>query len=102
MYLKTFVKVRPAHLLAQTLRRKLSYGFSLPDTRNLNEILKTDLVEGKSKSEVTNIWSTFHEDKEGVHGNVLDGEEGKKILARAGDWSVFNLLLKLLIVSHIF
>ena len=58
-------------------------GFSFAGPRNLNEILKTELIEGKNKAEISDIWMTYHENKERVHGGILSGKSGVKILERA-------------------
>mmetsp|Transcript_22901 Transcript_22901/g.28862 ORF Transcript_22901/g.28862 Transcript_22901/m.28862 type:complete len:186 (-) Transcript_22901:156-713(-) len=58
-------------------------GFSFAGPRSLNEIMKTDLLEGKTKAEISEIWMTYHEGKERVHGAILKGCDGVKILERA-------------------
>uniref|UniRef100_A0A7S2EBW8 ATP synthase mitochondrial F1 complex assembly factor 1 n=1 Tax=Trieres chinensis TaxID=1514140 RepID=A0A7S2EBW8_TRICV len=60
-----------------------SFSFSFAGPRKLDEIMKTELLEGKSASEVTDIWMTYHEGKDRTHGLVIDGEDTKKILSRA-------------------
>lgn len=58
-------------------------GFSFAGPRKLDEIMKIDLIEGKSKTEISNLWMTYHENKERVHGCFLSGDEGQNILSRA-------------------
>ena len=62
--------------------RQLS-GFSFAGPRKLEEIMKTELIDGKNKTEISDIWMTYHENKERVHGGIVSGEEGKLILERA-------------------
>ena len=64
-------------------RRHLSGGFSFAGPRNLNEIMKLELLKDKSKAEVSDIWMTYHEDKERVHGAIVNGDIGKKLIERA-------------------
>ncbi len=64
------------------LRRHLS-GFSFAGPRNLNEIMKLELLKDKTKPEVSEIWMTYHEDKERVHGVIANGDDGMKIIERA-------------------
>ncbi len=45
--------------------------------------MKTELIEGKTKAEISDIWMTYHESKERVHGSIASGEEGKLIVERA-------------------
>ena len=59
-------------------------GFSFAGPRKLEEVLKTELIEGKNKAEISDIWMTYHENKERVHGCIASGEQGKLILERAG------------------
>ena len=42
-------------------RRFLSFSFAGP--RKLSEILKLDLLEGQSASEISDIWYTYHESR---------------------------------------
>ncbi len=58
-------------------------GFSFAGPRSLHEIMKTELLEGKTKAEISEIWMTYHEEKERVHGAILKGSDGVKILERA-------------------
>ena len=45
--------------------------------------MKIDLIESKTKAEVSDIWLTYHEEKERVHGDILNGKDGLDILDRA-------------------
>ena len=65
-------------------RRSLSFTFAGP--RDLNEIIKADLLENKSGAEIADIWYTYHESRQNVHGLVLKGKEGADILSRAPTW----------------
>lgn len=64
-------------------------GFSFAGPRKLDEIMKIDLIEGKSKTEISNLWMTYHENKERVHGCFLSGDEGQNILSRAHKMKFF-------------
>jgi len=44
--------------------------------------MNSDLL-AKNKAEISDIWMTYHEDKERVDGSIVSGEEGKLILERA-------------------
>eukprot|EP00560_Eucampia_antarctica_P000484 CAMPEP_0197833678 /NCGR_PEP_ID=MMETSP1437-20131217/19772_1 /TAXON_ID=49252 ORGANISM="Eucampia antarctica, Strain CCMP1452" /NCGR_SAMPLE_ID=MMETSP1437 /ASSEMBLY_ACC=CAM_ASM_001096 /LENGTH=209 /DNA_ID=CAMNT_0043437869 /DNA_START=33 /DNA_END=659 /DNA_ORIENTATION=+ len=59
------------------------FGFSFAGPRSLDEIVKMDLLKDKSVAEVSDIWMTYHENKENVNGVVLSGKKGKTILSRA-------------------
>ena len=58
-------------------------GFSFAGPQKLDEIMKTELLEDKSKAEVSDLWMTYHENKKGVRGGFLNGKEGKAVLERA-------------------
>lgn len=62
-------------------RRQLSFSFAGP--RVLDEIIKKDMLESKSGAEISDIWYTYHESRENVHGLVYKGKAGEDILARA-------------------
>lgn len=68
-------------------RRFLSFSFAGP--RKLSEILKLDLLEGQSASEISDIWYTYHESRESVVGICLSGSDGKKVLSRASKCPFF-------------
>jgi len=96
--------------LRNDTRRHLS-GFSFAGPRKLEEIMKTELIEGKNKAEISDIWMTYHENQERVHGTIVSGEEGKLILERADkmkffiqpifrDEGFFNLLSQFQTPSH--
>jgi hypothetical protein len=59
------------------------FSFSFVGPKKLEEILKKTLVGDKSRSEVADLWYTYHEEKEHVHGLVLKGEESQSLLSRA-------------------
>ena len=58
-------------------------GFSFAGAKKLEDIMKIDLIESKTKAEVSDIWLTYHEEKERVHGDILNGKDGLDILDRA-------------------
>lgn len=62
-------------------RRQFSFSFVGPKT--LHEILKKDLVQDKTRTEISDMWYTYHENKDNVIGLVLDKKEGENILPRA-------------------
>ena len=63
-------------------------NFSYAGPRKLSDILKIDQIAPKTKVEVSDLWMTYHENKEKVHGLVLDGGVGKSVLGRAAQWYV--------------
>ena len=63
-------------------------NFSYAGPRKLDDILKVDQIKNKTKAEISDLWMTYHEGKEKVHGLVLNGETGKTVLARAAQWCV--------------
>lgn len=66
---------------ASLSQRCFSFNFAGP--KKLNEILKKDMVEGKTPTEISDLWYTYHEGKENVHGLVLNGKETESLLVRA-------------------
>lgn len=58
-------------------------GFSFAGAKKLEDVIKLDLIQDKSKAEVSDIWLTYHEEKERVHGDILSGKDGLSILDRA-------------------
>uniref|UniRef100_A0A7S1UVE6 ATP synthase mitochondrial F1 complex assembly factor 1 n=1 Tax=Grammatophora oceanica TaxID=210454 RepID=A0A7S1UVE6_9STRA len=70
---------RPSHVSRSS--RSLSFSFAGP--RKLNDIVKKELIDEKTSSEIADIWLTFHETKENSHGLILKGKEAEKILSRA-------------------
>lgn len=81
-----FFRRIPSNLMPHVSRKKMARcmsGFSFAGPRKLNEIMKTELLEDKTKSEISDIWLAFHEEKERVHGTIVSGKEGKLILERA-------------------
>ena len=61
-------------------------NFSYAGPRKLGDILKTELLHDKSTTEISDMWMTYHEGKEKVHGIVMDGKRGKSLLSRAAQW----------------
>ena len=66
-----------------------NFSFSFAGARNLEEIVKKELLEDKTAAEVSDIWYTYHEEKENVHGIILSGSDGEKVLKRAKDCPFF-------------
>eukprot|EP00533_Pseudo-nitzschia_delicatissima_P006192 CAMPEP_0116099498 /NCGR_PEP_ID=MMETSP0327-20121206/11794_1 /TAXON_ID=44447 /ORGANISM="Pseudo-nitzschia delicatissima, Strain B596" /LENGTH=213 /DNA_ID=CAMNT_0003591367 /DNA_START=228 /DNA_END=869 /DNA_ORIENTATION=- len=69
--------IRQRHLS----RRYFSFSFASP--KKLDDILKKELVQDKTKTEISDLWYSFHEGKENVIGLVLDGKEAKSLIPRA-------------------
>ncbi|KAL7455696.1 hypothetical protein ACHAWC_007230, partial [Mediolabrus comicus] len=44
---------------------------------------------GKSVTEISDLWMTYHEGKDNVHGIVMEGEKGKSLLAKAAQCPFF-------------
>ncbi|CAB9499364.1 F1 complex assembly factor 1 [Seminavis robusta] len=68
-------------------KRYLSFSFAGP--RALDEIMKKDLLENKTGTEIADIWYTYHETKDSVHGLTYKGEDAKNILSRANSCPFF-------------
>jgi hypothetical protein len=64
-------------------------NFTYAGPRKLSEIMKLSLLNDMSPSEITNIWQTYHNDKEQVHGLSVDSVLGRSILARAAQCPFF-------------
>lgn len=68
----------------QRIQKRSNFSFAGP--RKLSDILKTELLQDKSAIEVSDMWMTYHEGKENVHGIVMDGKKGRSLLSRAAQW----------------
>ena len=64
--------------------RNLSFVFA--GARKLDEIIKKDMLKDKTAAEVSDIWYSYHEERDNVHGIVLSGNDGKSVLSRAAKW----------------
>jgi ATP synthase mitochondrial F1 complex assembly factor 1 len=103
----------------QQQRRHLSGGFSFAGPRVLQDVLKTELLDGKKATEIADLWYTYHETKvrvshslvlsmslslslslsfsqhnilmlqDNVVGLVFNGNDGKAILSRAATCPYF-------------
>lgn len=51
--------------------------------------MKTELLEGKSASEVSDIWMTYHEGKDNTHGIIMSGKESADVLKHAKECPFF-------------
>lgn len=71
-------------LSIQTCRTMSSLTFA--GLRSLNDIVKKELLENKTPAEIADIWYTYHETKDHVHGLVLTGAQGKSIVSLATRW----------------
>lgn len=75
-------RLLPRTCLRAPCRRSLSFSFAGP--RNLDDIIKKDRVpEDMSGSDVSDMWFSYHDGKEGVIGLSLKGQDGQKIVERA-------------------
>jgi len=54
--------------------------------KSLEDILKVDLLDDKNENEVKDIWLSYHEGKENMHGVVIPGERANSVLSRASEW----------------
>jgi len=64
------------------------HNFTYAGPRKLGDVLKIEQIQDKSKVEISDLWMTYHEGKEKVHGLILDGVVGKRVLGRAAQWWV--------------
>lgn len=71
----------------QHITRRTNFTYAGP--RKLSEIMKLSLLNDMSPSEITDIWQTYHDDKEQVHGLSVDSVKGRSILARAAQCPFF-------------
>lgn len=82
------------HVATRTLKRSGSSmqtchtmsSLTFSSLRNLNDIVKKELLENKTPAEIADIWYTYHETKDHVHGLVLTGTQGKSIISLATRW----------------
>ncbi len=68
----------------QLLQKRSNFSYAGP--RKLSDILKTELLEDKTATEISDMWMTYHEGKENVHGIVMDGKKGRNLLSKAAQW----------------
>jgi len=73
---------KSSNSLYQTFRN----NFSFAGPKKLDEILKTEMIEDKSKADVTDLWMAYHEQKENTFGSVLPKLKGDLVLKRAAEW----------------
>eukprot|EP00536_Pseudo-nitzschia_multiseries_P005991 jgi/Psemu1/303772/fgenesh1_kg.122_\ len=59
------------------------FSFSFAGPKKLDDILKRELTQDKTRTEISEMWYTYHEGKENVHGLVLKGKEAEALLTRA-------------------
>jgi len=62
-------------------------GFSFAGPRSLNEILRIELMKDKTTNEVKDLWLTYHESRDNVHGVILPKDAASTILNRASGGS---------------
>ena len=56
--------------------------------KSLDEILKQEKIATLNKADVSDLWITYHENKKGVHGTVLERQQGLALIQRASQWYV--------------
>mmetsp|Transcript_23516 Transcript_23516/g.65269 ORF Transcript_23516/g.65269 Transcript_23516/m.65269 type:complete len:228 (+) Transcript_23516:151-834(+) len=59
------------------------FSFSFAGPKKLQDILKKELVGDKTPTEISEMWYSYHEGKNNVHGLVLKGNETESLLTRA-------------------
>mmetsp|Transcript_9881 Transcript_9881/g.12838 ORF Transcript_9881/g.12838 Transcript_9881/m.12838 type:complete len:210 (+) Transcript_9881:182-811(+) len=69
--------------------RRCMSSLSFASPRNLNEILKMEMIEGKSKEDIEFLWNSYHENKEGSIGLSVPGIDVTNVLERASENSFF-------------
>jgi transcriptional accessory protein Tex/SPT6 len=72
------------HYKYNSIQKRSNFSYAGP--RKLDDILKTELLQDKSVTEISDLWMTYHEGKDNVHGIVMEGEKGKSLLAKAAQW----------------
>lgn len=83
-------------------RLSIRHNFSYAGPRKLGDVLKIEQIQDKSKVEISDLWMTYHEGKEKVHGLILDGDVGKRVLGRAAQWWVLYSTLLPYQISRFF
>jgi hypothetical protein len=81
--------VKPLRFVAQKYATIRNFSFTFAGPRNLDEIIKKDLVEDKTGAEVADVWYSYHESKDNMLGLVLKGKEGEVVLTRAATFPFF-------------
>mmetsp|Transcript_15250 Transcript_15250/g.22722 ORF Transcript_15250/g.22722 Transcript_15250/m.22722 type:complete len:258 (-) Transcript_15250:240-1013(-) len=71
----------------QLVQKRSNFSFAGP--RKLSDILKVELLKDKSNTEISDMWMTYHEGKEKVHGIVMDGKKGRNLLSKAAQCPFF-------------
>lgn len=84
MYIRASTAARGSAAYVRKCRKLSSFTFAGP--RNLDDIVKKELLENKTSDEIADIWYTYHETKAEAHGLVLTGDHGKSVLSRATQW----------------
>ena len=68
----------------QLIQKRSNFSFAGP--RKLGDVMKMELLQDKSATEISDLWMTHHEGKEKVHGIAIDGKKGRSLLSRAAEW----------------
>ena len=64
-------------------------SFSFAGPKTLDEILQKEKMKDLQSSEIADLWMSYHEQKDSIHGIVRNGEEGLKCLSRAKESPFF-------------
>ena len=59
------------------------FSFSFVGPKRLDDIFKKEMVQDKTRTDISDLWYTYHENKENVHGLCLGGKEADTLLPRA-------------------
>jgi hypothetical protein len=82
---------RPSLLSATELccYRRLASTFTFAGPRSLKDILKTELLQDRTRDDIQHLWTHYHADKPHVLGLVRNGLEGQKLARRAQESPFF-------------
>ena len=67
MFATRIANVLPRNNLSSRFGTKRCFSFTFAGPRTLDEILKKELTEDKSATEVADLWYTYHENKVGIY-----------------------------------
>ena len=84
MYIRASFAARAS--AAHVCKRRTLTSFTFAGPRNLDDIVKKELLQNKTSAEIADIWYTYHKTKAQAHGLVLTGDQGKSVLSRATQW----------------
>jgi hypothetical protein len=64
-------------------------GFSMVGPKTLNEILKKEKISPLNRADIIDLWLSYHENKEGIHGSILERKQGLTLIQRATECPYF-------------